>query len=224
MVVCVRQYYYYQPPKTTITEEDNHYAVQHEWSYDGIRWEYTAEIPKTRYDFFKAKPRVSDYGEYVDNPDDDEWMNHLASVLRDEAEDKGWGEFKTVSFALSFVQSLPFTPDNVTTEYDEYPRYPVETIVDGGGDCEDTAILFSSIIRGMGYNTVLLLLKGGERFHMATGVRISQNVVDDWNADYPLAHYESENKTYAYCETTGEGWELGHKPDDLEELISLISV
>jgi hypothetical protein len=32
-------------------------------------------------------------------------------------------------------------------EEDEIPRYPLETLVSGGGDCEDTAVLFASMIR-----------------------------------------------------------------------------
>jgi hypothetical protein len=32
-------------------------------------------------------------------------------------------------------------------EEDEIPRYPLETLVSGGGDCEDTAILFASMIQ-----------------------------------------------------------------------------
>jgi hypothetical protein len=31
-------------------------------------------------------------------------------------------------------------------EEDEIPRYPLETLVSGGGDCEDTAVLFASMI------------------------------------------------------------------------------
>ena len=144
----------------------------------------------------------------------------LITMLENLAEKQGWGDFDTVSFALSFVQSLPYTSDVVTTSYDEYPRYPVETIVDGGGDCEDTSVLFSSIVRGMGYGTVLLKLE--EDKHMAVGVLISQNIVNNWNQNYSLTYYTSNGKIYAYCETTGEGWELGHKPEDLKSTTATI--
>ncbi len=204
----------YEPPQTTIIENKGYYVIHHEWSYGGSRWEYGTEIPKVDYGYFSTKPRTSDYSEYVDNPADDNWMNRLGSLLENCAENKGWSEFKTVSFVLAFVQSWPYTSDDVTTEYDEYPRYPVETIVDGGGDCEDTSILFASIVRGMGYGTVLLKLE--EDDHMAVGVLISQNIVNDWNQNYDLTYYTSDDKIYAYCETTGEGWELGEKPDDLK--------
>lgn len=209
-----------QPPPLPpeVVEENGYYVVHYEWQYPRdwlpTTWSYDARIPKETYGFFRNKPRTSDYSEYVDNPADDEWMNHLAGLLENLAGNEGWGEFETVSFALAFVQSWPYTSDDVTTEYDEYPRYPVETIVDGGGDCEDTSILFASIVRGMGYGTVLLHLE--EDKHIAVGVLISQRIVDDWNQNYPLTYYTSDGEIYAYCETTGEGWELGHKPEDLK--------
>jgi len=210
----------YKPPLTTITENNGYYIVHHEWNYGGGRWQYDAEIPKETYQYFRNKPRVAYYSEYVDNPADDNWMNRLGSQFENLAEKQGWGDFDTVSFALSFVQSLPYTSDVVTTSYDEYPRYPVETIVDGGGDCEDTSVLFSSIVRGMGYGTVLLKLE--EDKHMAVGVLISQNIVNNWNQNYSLTYYTSNGKIYAYCETTGEGWELGHKPEDLKSTTATI--
>ena len=199
-------------------EVDGYYEVQYEWAYKGLQWRYDAQIPKETYLHFKRKGRTPDYKKYVLDPDDDELMNDLAIRFSDEAEQKGWGESETVSFVLSFIQNMPYTKDEVTTGHDEWPRYPVETMVDGGGDCEDTAILFTSIVREMGYGVALLKL--AEDQHMAAGVLISQDVVDNWRRhhDYPLTYYTKDGKHYAYCETTGRGWELGHKPD---ELISL---
>lgn len=187
------------------------YDIHQEWSYGGGNWTYDDQIPVATYQYFKDKPRSSDYGEYVDNPDDDAYMEGLAKQLEDAAAAEGWEAFDTVSFTLAFVQSWPYTSDSVTTPYDEYPRYPLETIVDGGGDCEDTSILFCSIVRGMGYGTVLLHLEADR--HMAAGVKVSQELVDTWNQPYSLTYYNYGGDLYAFCETTGDGWELGHMPE-----------
>ena len=201
-------------PTGEVTLKDNNYVVHYEWDYGGSRWVYDSEIPKETYEYFSDRHRTSDYSEYVANPSDDEWMRILADLFSDEAKDEGWDEFKTVSFVLSFVQSMPYTSDELTAGYDEYPRYPVETLVDKGGDCEDTSILFASIARGMGYGVVLLKLE--EDNHMAVGVRISEDIVSNWGRDYPLTYYTTRTgEIYAYCETTSEGWELGHMPEDL---------
>jgi len=59
---------------------------------------------------------------------------------------------ETIDFVGSFVQQLPYTSDRVTTPYDEYPRFPLETLYEKGGDCEDTAILAATILKEMGYD------------------------------------------------------------------------
>lgn len=215
--VAIFEYWEHQPGEPPVfqrTETDSDFHVLYEWSYEGSRWEYEAQIPKSAYQHFSSKQRTASYREYVVNPLDDEWMNHIGDLLSEEAKEKGWGEWETVNFVLSFVQNMPYTSDEVTTGYDEYPRYPVETIVDGGGDCEDTSILFASIVREMGYGVVLLRLR--EDHHIAVGVRISSDLVDNWQGPYSLTYYALEDGgVYAYCETTGQGWELGHKPDDM---------
>ncbi len=197
---------------TTQPPVGNVYDIHQEWSYGGSDWFYDVQIPVQTYEYFSGKPRSSDYGEYVDNPDDDSYMEELAGQLENAAWDEGWEAFETVSFTLAFVQSWPYTSDSVTTPYDEYPRYPVETLVDDGGDCEDTSILFSSIVRGMGYGTVLLHLEDDR--HMAAGVKVTQELVDTWNQPYSLTYYNHDGDLYAFCETTGDGWELGHMPED----------
>jgi hypothetical protein len=202
------------PPDSGVILKDNNYVIHYEWDYGGSRWLYDSEIPRETYEYFSNIHRTSDYGDYVSNPSDDEWMNSLADKFSEEAKNEGWDEFTTVDFVLSFVQSLPYSSDKFTTGYDEYPRYPVETLVDKGGDCEDTSILFASIVRGMEYGVVLLELE--EDNHMAVGVRISEDIVSNWGRDYPLTYYTTRTgEIYAYCETTSEGWELGHMPEDL---------
>jgi hypothetical protein len=98
------------------------------------------------------------------------------------------------------VQSLPYTSDDVTTGFDEYPRFPLETLVDDGGDCEDSAILTAALIDALNYPVVLLGLPG----HMAVGIAIPTTGI----------YYELDGEEYFYLETTGEGWELGELPDD----------
>jgi hypothetical protein len=209
----------YRPPPLppTVREENGYYVVTYEWRYPpGLRgktWRYESRIPKEAYWFFRNRPRVHDYKEYVDNPADDQWIAHLAGLLENAARGEGWDGLERVDFVLAFVQGWPYTSDSVTTGYDEYPRYPIETIVDGGGDCEDTSILFSSLMKAMGHGVVLLLLE--EDRHMAVGVEIPQSVVEGWSRSYPLTYYSYAGRLYAYCETTGGGWRVGQRPEGL---------
>jgi hypothetical protein len=94
-------------------------------------------------------------------------VDSLAAKLKEAASQEGYSEFETIEFAASFVQSLDYVTDEVSTGYDEYPRYPLETLIDNGGDCEDTSILLASIIDKMGYGVVLIILPN----HAGVGVK-----------------------------------------------------
>ena len=210
-------------PPPVITDSGDTYNIEYEWDFVGSTWEYNAEVPKSLYDYYSGKQRTGSYDEYVLNPYDDELMQDIAGFIMAGADAKGLGKSYYIPFALSFVQSLPYTNDKLTTGYEEYPRYPVETMVDNGGDCEDTSILFSSIVREMGYGVALLLLEEDE--HMAAGIQISPSLIDNWSENYDLAYYtDSDGDIYAYCETTYTGWEFGELPDDLSGTAKIIDV
>jgi hypothetical protein len=115
-----------------------------------------------------------------------------------------YGSYDKVSFVLAFVQSLQYTSDNVTEGFNEYPRFPIETIVDDGGDCEDTSILFASITLSMGFGTVYI----NPTDHYAVGILGSGLKGTYW--EYP----QDSNRTFYYCETTGNGFKIGQMPEE----------
>lgn len=176
------------------------------WSYDGRAWQWTIEIPQSLYDYYVERPRAptEDYSVYVTHPQDDAYIDMLIEIIEGFAADAGYDERETVNFAVSFVQSLPYAVDSVTTAYDEYPRYPIETLADQEADCEDTSILMAAILHQMGYGTILLSLPN----HMAVGV-----LGDDGMAGTYWPHNDGK---YFYLETTGSGWEIGELPHEYE--------
>jgi hypothetical protein len=174
------------------------------WEYAGREWNWGINVSKVLYDYYKDKPRVptEDYSLYVTDPYDDDFISSLVESLGERAQQQGWNEWETINFAVSFVQSLPYTSDLITTPYDEYPRYPVETLVDDGGDCEDTSILMAAILDSMGYGVVLI----SPPEHMAVGVLGGEGIYG--------SYYEHNGQKYFYLETTGEGWKIGEIPDE----------
>ena len=100
---------------------------------------------------------------------------------------------------------------SVTTEWNEYPRYPLETLFDRGGDCEDTSILVAALLDRMGYDICLLILSKAN--HCAVGVSL-----DGVTGSY----YNHDGKKYYYLETTGEGWEIGDIPSSITETYAYI--
>ncbi len=177
------------------------------WSYAGKGWTWELEIPQSLCDYYSGLPRVptNNYSIYVTHPSDDPYLSKLITRLLEAADDEGYSEMETIGFAASFVQSLPYITDDVSTGYDEYARYPVETLVNNGGDCEDTSILLASLIDGMGYSVVLI----NPPNHVAVGVAGGAGVYG--------TYWSYNDRKYYYLETTGENWGLGEIPDEYQD-------
>jgi hypothetical protein len=172
------------------------------WKYGGYNWSWNPEFPENISVAWKSLPRppTNDYSLYVTQTWDQEYFDELVQLFKDAQRENGFSDHETVEMVIAFVQSLPYTSDSVTTGFDEYPRYPIETLIDNGGDCEDTAILTAKMLRSMGYGVVLLSLPK----HMAVGV---------YSTDVPGGQYYTyEGRDYYYLETTGEGYEIGEVP------------
>jgi ribosomal protein L40E len=116
----------------------------------------------------------------------------------------GYNDYDKASFVLAFVQHLPYMSDLATTGYDEYPRFPIETLVDNGGDCEDVAVLFASLMLIMGYGVVYI----NPPNHYAVGILGDNLKGTYWT--YP----KDSNQTYYYCETTGVNFKIGQLPQE----------
>ena len=171
-------------------------------------------IPKYLYDDYKSVPvfdRVKDgpggYGFLTTT--NDYYVESLAEKLQEAADGEEYESFDEVSFVLAFVQSLEYTSDDVTSGHDEYPRFPLETIVDNGGDCEDSSILFATLTLIMGYGTVYL----SPPSHYAVGI-----LGDELDGHY----FTYDDKTYYYCETTGENWRIGDLPEEYQGIDAYI--
>ncbi len=199
------------------SEQGEYIVKEYRWRYGANTYTWEIPIPSSLYEHYRAMPRKGTYDEYVKDPNDDGYLGLLCSKLEETEVESDWSG--KIDFALSFVQSLEYTDDELTG-FDEYPRFPVETLVDDGGDCEDTSILFVSILRELGYGAVLL--RFDEAGHMAAGVRVSEEVVGKWGKEYPLTYYESEGRYYAYCETTGSGWSIGERPSWVGEEAAVV--
>lgn len=198
----------FYPVKVTAQTQTDYYYKQFEWDYNGDHWEWNLTIPKNLYDTYKAVPvssRVKNgpegYGFLTTT--NDYYLQMLAEKLNETSTKQGYNSFDEVSFILAFVQSLLYTSDNVTSGYDEYPRFPIETLVDDGGDCEDTSILFATLTLLLDYGTVYI----NPPNHYAVGIL---------GNDIPGSYWTYNNKTYYYSETTGNGFKIGQIPDEFK--------
>jgi len=142
---------------------------------------------------------------------DDSVIISLADQLTSLAQDHDYNASETVNFVMSFVQqSIHYWEDSESKDQKEYWRYPIETLVDEQGDCEDTSVLFAAIIENMNtYEAVLLFyIIDDETGHLASGV-------SGFNMDGFSISFEEND--YYYVETTSTGFKAGEKPNDIPD-------
>lgn len=91
---------------------------------------------------------------------------------------------------VTFVQQIPYD-----SRAPIYPRYPVEVIYDGKGDCDEKSLLLLGMLSREGYDVALLLFPG--MHHATGGIRISTS------GNPPFRTFTtSQNEKYFYIETT----------------------
>ncbi|OPX65077.1 MAG: Fibronectin type III domain protein [Methanomassiliicoccales archaeon PtaB.Bin134] len=181
------------------------FNVSYEWLYDGQVWSMASTVNGSDYYPLHEQDRTYNYTSYVVY--DDATVAAIAEELMTTALLNG---HDPAQFILSFVQGIPYTNDETTAGQVEYPRYPLETLVDGGGDCEDKAALLASLIRSLPLENDVIMLKytsPGLSGHMAVGIS---------GTGYEGRAYMYNGSVYYYCETTAMGWGIGQFPQELE--------
>jgi len=173
------------------------------WRYAGRLWSLTHRFSTEHYRFFRTLPRILDYteyAEYVNDSRDDAQLQSLIDQIEHLAANAGLGVWEKLNLVIAFIQSIPYA-----TELCEYPRYPLEMLVEHKGDCEDAAILAAALLRQMRFDVVLLAFL--EEDHMALGIRV---VPPTPVVDRP---YVWNGSAYYYLEPTSIGWEIGEIPE-----------
>ena len=113
---------------------------------------------------------------------------------------------------LAFTQYIEYQYDSDSMGQDEYWKYPLETLFDECGDCEDTSFLFCAMAKAGGYDCAIIIYSG----HMAAGIH-----VDGITGN---GYYDYNNTRYYYSETTATGWAIGDTPNNSLYLQKIIPV
>jgi len=175
-------------------------------------------IPDASYAEYQNKAldrsRHMDYGEARDYvTPDDKVIQEAAAKLRAEADARGLSALDTANMVLAFCQTIPYVTDIDSKGLAEYWKFPVETLYEGNGDCEDTSFLFASLMEAMGYDAAILFFDD----HMAAGLGSSPDHVQftAYGTHYKKT-VDGVTVQYYYCETTSTGFSIGDLPGDME--------
>ena len=121
------------------------------------------------------------YRSMVNDPAQEDLYRALAGEFKKIKTGNGLSEDEYLELITTFVQSLRYE-----TLTDNPAKFPIETVVDGSGDCDDKSLLLAGLLSREGYRVALMSF--GTEAHMAVGV-----AADD---------YLYKNTSYTYIETT----------------------
>ena len=189
------------------------------WEYP-IRPQWQQDVPLSRF-FTELQLSYSRYLSYQKQPRDlnpyrfDSYITVAApeiEVLANELVKLGrrrnFQPYHMLGHTLAFVQQcIRYAHDRSTQDtIIEYPKYPLETLLDKNGDCEDKAILAASLLARMGFTVALVVLPT----HVALGIAGIEQAYGTCVTD------PTTGLNYLYTETTGPGWLPGEVPPEFQ--------
>ena len=188
-------------------QEPDYKDTKLSWTSEDGRHQFTITlyIDRYMYEYYHSLSRytqLSDYQNYIDDENNKEIISELTDSLKNLGNKNGYDTSQIAREAVRMVQSIPYVTDPDSAGQDDFPKYPLETLYDYGGDCEDTSFLLAAIFKELNYGCCLIAYDD----HLAVGIKGSN--------DMPGAYFEKDGVKYYYVETTGENWEIGVIPDE----------
>lgn len=119
----------------------------------------------------------------------------LIGAFRAVRDQRGLDADRYAELLTAYVQSITYRID----PQDLSPKFPVETFVEGNGDCDDKTLLLAALLSREGYDVAVLMFEPEQ--HVALGIRSAEIAYRDTG--------------YAYVETTASGY-IGQVPESLE--------
>lgn len=206
------------PAATPFPEEGAAYTRNFRWTaIDGGVHTTEVRVPEALFAEHRNTPRLNDplaWGRYALAEEDRPVLEDLARRIAPPTGNPE-AEYFGLMNLIFFVQQIPYAYDNNTESYAErtlppyalrrgaeaeYPKYPTEMLVDGRGDCEDSAILMAGLLDALDYDTVLLRYPD----HMALGIRMEG--FSPYYAKYTPKYFDYGGKRYYYVEGTDFAW------------------
>lgn len=174
------------------------------WERDGEPRVWDMLIPYDLYQMYKGRLRTSfadsyRYGDYVSDPLDDPTLHDYALELWNRA---GQDDGEFIREVLAFVQGAiryQADPPNV-----EHPLYPLETLADGDGDCEDTAILFVSLLKAMDIHCKLAFVDTDDDAlpdHVLALVAVSNQLLSELSCADDIVTFTLDGALFVIAET-----------------------
>ena len=194
-------------------------TIEYNKSFDTLTYTLRMMIPQVCYFWYKLfqphdPPTLLHLDDWLNfTTPDDYIINYTAHYITQGLSDQE----DIADTVLNFVQDKGnFTACiHYISEKTELPKYPLETITEGGGDCEDHAILYASMMKALGFQVALILsLEAGHMWcavHLDSAPTQNSQSPSYWYVDYKGVRYYT-------AETTSWGWRVGDLPSALQSV------
>lgn len=226
-------------PDATITppEDEGEIVRQYEWELDSnhdhrLRTTLQLRFKEAEINLLRGRNpfrQGNDFYNHVERMFKEETdRHHLAIINRHIASlsnEHRLTMLESIQFILDFVQepNIRYAHDDESTSFNEYVRYPDETLYDKAGDCDCKAMLAAALFHNAGLRVLYIT----SNTHAAVAVECQPEWFGNWNnpglSDGLLLH---QGRHYYFCETTGDRFRVGDTNCDISQFtyIKLIDI
>lgn len=184
-----------------------------------LNWNYKAPhtteayLPMDVMDYYKKISRPKHtfdalyYAPFINS--NDIGIERLAAELKATIEATGnWDYYDEIMYVVSMVQQMRYAPSS-TAGFDLSTKYPMQTIIAGKGDCEDTSILTAALLKKLDYEVKLVRLDiEGSVAHIGIAV---------WGEGVAGTSWMKGGRNFYYIETTTPGNKFGELPSEWKD-------
>ncbi len=191
-IPCILRVYKEKTVTFTCTWEvgSSRYSMSFPMYYNDL-YDYSKDTVRTDFSSYKAMAKYFTY--------DDPYVKIACDKLMEYKNQYRMNDRDFAYFVMKFVETIPYQYDESSRGMMEFIKYPAELFWDGGGDCEDSSILYCTLMKKMGYDTALLIF----RDHAMASIHFAD---ESYNYGDNIAVYSGKKYVYVETTTTGETW------------------
>jgi hypothetical protein len=176
-----------------------------------VTYELNVTIPQVLYQYYT----VQNHALYSDS----DFVKFVTPYILKPIADKLWQIYNNTE---DFTNGVLMLVHQIGYREIVPGKYPVETLVEGKGDCDLFAYIAASILEAGGIPVVLLYYKN--QLHMEIGVDLGRAPKD---ARVEVFSINVQNVSYYIAECTGEqwreGWRVGETPIEYQNVSSQVT-
>lgn len=141
-------------------------------------------------------------------------VRYIAKYINDIIKKNSLTPLDKIQFTLDFVQepNIRFVSNkdcNNIGNYENYIRYPDETLYDKEGDSNSKSLLAAMLFNAMGHNVMYLASRKFKYGAVAIEIKASDVEACWYGSNIDEMFIRENGKYYLFCETTGDRFKIG---------------